>query len=611
MQLDADIVCVGFGPASAGFLNKIADASMDPEGNVLLESPSIPGMPLQVLCYERADDVGFGVSGVVTSAKAIKEDLPDLKPEEIPMATAVATEKLIYLLDPIGASIRPLPMRVADKALRIFGPLLGVKDHAFSLPWIPGFINKHDGLILSMGQFTQWVSTKLMATGSVQIWPGSHVSEAIIENNSDVTGVRLADQGVDKNGNPADGFTLGMEVNAPLTVVADGPLGAIGQQLDKVIGTPEDYHNQDWALGMKFVVDLPEDCELKEGTVIHTIGFPEPEIFGFLYVHPDNIASLGIFVPSTLDSPVRTAYRYLQHWMMHPSIWKHLKDGKLRSWGAKTLRESGKRGEPFLVGNGFARIGEGSGATNVLTNSGVDEAWATGSLLGDAVIKLLKEKLPFTKENLENTYVKLRRESWVEKEGIIAKKARDGFQRGIIQGLLGTFLTGITKGKINIPGKPGTAHARVPDLKKHFANRIPEAELSSIREQANATGDSVSNPIMDRLGWPQIPLDGKLLVSQQDALLLGGKVQAAPGFADHVKFLHPEKCEVCDSKICVEMCSGQAITPSDSGQLLFDREKCIHCGACLWNCTTADPDNPEATIISFLAGSGGLHSNEN
>ena len=76
---------------------------------------------------------------------------------------------------------------------------------------------------------------------------------------------------------------------------------------------------------MKFVVDLPKDTPLKSGTVLHTFGYPEPEIFGFFYVHPDHVASLGIFVPSWFDSPVRTSYRYLQHWMLHPYLWRYLK----------------------------------------------------------------------------------------------------------------------------------------------------------------------------------------------------------------------------------------------------------------------------------------------
>ena len=63
---------------------------------------------------------------------------------------------------------------------------------------------------------------------------------------------------------------------------------------------------------------------------------------------------------------------------------------------------------------------------------------------------------------------------------------------------------------------------------------------------------------MERCGWPAIPYDGQLLVSHQDALLIGGKVQAPPGFADHVRFVYPDFCERCVSKMCIEMCSGQA-----------------------------------------------------
>jgi hypothetical protein len=40
-------------------------------------------------------------------------------------------------------------------------------------------------------------------------------------------------------------------------------------------------------------------------------------------------------------------------------------------------------------------------------------------------------------------------------------------------------------------------------------------------------------------------------------------------------------------------------------------EKCVHCGACLWNCSQANPENPERMNIAFRAGTGGLHSAEN
>ena len=609
-RMDADIVCVGFGPASGGFLTTLSRAILNEDGSPAIESPGTPGLPLQVLCYERADGLGFGVSGVVTRARGIRKTFPDLDPSQIPMAAPVKNEKFLYLLDPVGASRRPALMRAADAAIRAMSGILRVKDDAMELPWAPDFLGKHDGLVLSIGQFNQWVGQQVMGSGAVQVWPASPVEEALVEDGG-VVGIRLADQGVTKEGNPTDEFMPGMEVRAALTVVADGPVGPIGRQLDKVFGVPEGHHSHDWALGMKFVVDLPETCGLEPGTVIHTLGYPEPEIFGFFYVHPDRVASMGIFVPSWFDNPGRTAYRYLQHWMLHPAIWRQVQGGRLRSWGAKTLQESGRRGEPRLAGNGYARIGEGSGSTNVLTNSGVDEAWTTGVLLAESVIEILQQKKPFTAESLESGYIGRRRQSWVDQEGRVAERARDGFQRGILPGLAGMMVAGLTKGRLAMPGKPMPPHQRLPDFEEYYRGRIPAEEIQTILREAEAKGIPPHAALMERAGWPEIPFDGELLISHQDALLIGGKVQAPPGYADHVEFLYPRDCEACGSKICIDMCSGQAIFPGENGLPAFDREKCVYCGACLWNCSKANPKDPERGRIEFRTGAGGLHSAEN
>jgi electron-transferring-flavoprotein dehydrogenase len=568
-SMDVDIVCVGFGPAAGGFLTTIADALAKPEDAAVFESRVSPGLPLQVICYERADDIGFGVSGVVTRARGIRASFPSFNPSDIPMAAPVSSEKVYYLLDPQGASRRPLAMRMADKVLRGTGL---TRNHAYELPYVPPFLNKHDGFVLSIGQFNQWVGQQLMMSGTVQIWPSSPVSEPLMDNHA-VAGIRLADQG------DGEGFQPGMDVRAALTVVADGPVGPVGRDIDERLGVPPGFEKDEWAVGMKFVVDLPESCHLPTGTVIHTIGFPEPEIFGFLYVHPDRMASVGIFVPSWFDNPVRTSYRYLQHYIQHPTLWQHLKGGRLRSWGAKSLQESGRRSEPYLAGDGYARIGENSGSTNVLTGSGVDEAWTTGAQLGEAVIELWRSGRPFTKENLEATYVKRRRESWVDQESKIAAKARDGFSRGVVQGLIGMAVAGVTGGRAVV------------------GRKRPKPLPSNVER---LTVDEY----MDRAGWPKIEFDGQLLVTQQDALLVGGKVQAPGGYADHVVFLDPQRCETCGAQTCISICSGQAIhTAEAEGVPAFDREKCIHCGACLWNCAEKN--------VAFRAGAGGLHSAEN
>ena len=599
-SMDVDIACVGFGPATGGFLTTITQAWTQNPADPAFESKAAPGMPLQVLCYERADDIASGVSGVVTQARGIGASFPALDPADIPMASKVTSERVLYLLDPIGVSRRSLTLRLADKFLR----LLQVKDHAFQLPWTPAFLNKHGGLVLSIGQFNQWVGSQLMATSLVQIWPGTPVAAPLLDGQA-VTGIRLADQGVGKTGAPLDenpaGFMPGMDIRAQLTVVGDGPVGAVGHALDQNQNGPKD-----WALGMKFVIELPEDSELKPGTVWHTFGYPEPEIFGFLYVHPDRLVSVGIFVPSWLSDPCRTAYRYLQHYIQHPALWKVLKDGTLRSWGAKSLEESGRRGEPVLTGDGYARIGEGSGSTNMLTGSGVDEAWTTGTQLGEAVLELLRAGKPFTKENLAATYETRRRASWVERGAREAENARNGFHGGIVKGMIGMALAGLTHGRFSLKAKIPPASKQI----RSFASGSSQTlQLIQAMERANDEARPLHDALLSVRGWPEIPFDGRLLVSQQDALLIGGKVQAMPGFADHVVFRNLELCASCAEMTCVAMCSGQAITQSPDGLPIFEREKCVHCGACLWNCAKS-PDGIHENI-EFRAGAGGLHSAEN
>ena len=82
---------------------------------------------------------------------------------------------------------------------------------------------------------------------------------------------------------------------------------------------------------------------------------------------------------------------------------------------------------------------------------------------------------------------------------------------------------------------------------------------------AIADGRSLHDALLSARGWPEIPFDGRLLVTQQDALLIGGKVQAMPGFADHVAFRNAEFCITCEEKTCIAMCSGQAITLGEDG----------------------------------------------
>lgn len=603
--IDADIVCVGYGPASAGFLYTLSKLIHCYQSELGSHEAKMP----QVICYERSDDLAFGVSGVVSQARSIRKSIPEIENQELTMLARIEEEHLTYLLDPIGASKRSFSLGGVDSVLRSTRRLMGREESFFEMPFIPDFLHKSGGLTFSLGQFCQWIGSKIMEQGYAQIWPSSPVAHALIDG-SRVVGIQLMDQGVDAKGKPSAGFMPGMRVRAALTVVGDGPLGNIGREIDRQFGMPKDHALEDWAVGMKMVVSLPEHSQLRPGTVFHTFGFPEPEIFGFMYSHPGQLASLGVFVPSWFRNPVRTCYRYLQHWMQHPYLWRHLKGAQMKSWGAKSLQESGRRAEPILAGDGYARIGEGSGTTNILTGSGVDEAWESGVLLAEAVMELWRHGLSFSRENLERTYVQRRRNSWIETEARIAERSRDGFARGIIWGLLGMGISGLTQGRLNLPARK-LAIGPLPNIETYYAGRLNTSAIAELRRSSLAQGKSVHDALMDAIGWPPIVFDGQLLMSHQDALLIGGKVQAPPGYADHVRFIYPKLCQECGSKLCIEICSGQAIKPGLDGLPAFEREKCVHCGACYWNCQKILPDDSTQRNLDFQVGAGGLHSAEN
>jgi electron-transferring-flavoprotein dehydrogenase len=214
---------------------------------------------------------------------------------------------------------------------------------------------------------------------------------------------------------------------------------------------------------------------------------------------------------------------------------------------------------------------------------------------------LWREGLPFTQGNLKARYEERRRASWLESESRIAEHARRGFQSSVLAGFAGMALAGLSGGRYHWPGQK--QHKPQKSLEEFFLGRLSRLEIEEVRRRCEEKGEPLHDALMDAAGWPRIEYDGELLVSHQDALLMGGKVQAPAEFPDHVVFRDEGVCEQCAVKPCVEICSGEAIHRGEGPAPAFDREKCVHCGVCLWNCPSGN--------ISFCAAPGGLHSAEN
>ena len=167
-------------------------------------------------------------------------------------------------------------------------------------------------------------------------------------------------------------------------------------------------------------------------------------------------------------------------------------------------------------------------------------------------------------------------------------------------------LAGLTRGKLALHARIPPAHRQIQPYASYARSELKLEDAATVAEE---DGRPMYDVLMSARGWPEVRFDGSLLVTHQDALLMGGKVQAGAGFADHVVFRDRRLCAECEAKTCAAMCSGQAITVGADGQPEFEREKCVHCGACLWNCAQS-PDGVRGNV-EFRAGAGGLHSAEN
>ena len=104
--MDADIVCVGFGPATAGFLTTLSKQLVNPDGTPAVESAVMPGMPPQVLVLRTRGRHRLRRLRRRHAGAGVARKFPEIETAGIPMAAPVGEEKVVYLLDPHGASRR-------------------------------------------------------------------------------------------------------------------------------------------------------------------------------------------------------------------------------------------------------------------------------------------------------------------------------------------------------------------------------------------------------------------------------------------------------------------------------------------------------------------------
>ena len=259
-------MCVGFGPASGGFLTTLSRGLRRGPG-AELESGAMPGMPLQVVCYERADDLGFGVSGVVTRATRDprRRSPTSIRPRSRwpRRSRARRSSTCSTRSAPAGAASRCAAPTMTLRGLRF---MLPVRDHAFTLPLHPDVPaqGRRAGARRSASS-TSGSAAQLMADGAGPALAG-HPGRRAADRRR-----RRRRRATRRPGHGPAGRARGR-----LPARHGHPRGADGRRptapsarsagsSTSTSGCPRAIARRDWAIGMKMVVDLPEDCALEAG----------------------------------------------------------------------------------------------------------------------------------------------------------------------------------------------------------------------------------------------------------------------------------------------------------------------------------------------------------
>ncbi|MEK7485597.1 MAG: 4Fe-4S dicluster domain-containing protein [Planctomycetota bacterium] len=416
--LEVDVLFVGGGPAS--LLSAIHLSNLIKTYRKHLELTKEKGVPplseVSIMVLEKGANPGaHSISGAVLDPIALKKVFPNFLKEGFPIQAEVNSknESVYFLTD----------------------------RWSFKSPILPPPFHNEGNYIVSLGEVVKWLAKKAEETGMIDVYTGFPAASPLIENGK-VVGVRCQDRGIDKNGNQKNNFEAGMDIRAKVTIFGEGSRGSCTRQVIERLGL-EGAYPQQYSLGIKEVWEVPqatrEKSRLKKGGVIHTAGYPlSTEHFGgsWIYGMDNNLISLGLVAALDYADPYLDPHELFQKFKMHPLVKEILKDGKLVSYGAKTIPEGGYFAMPTCYGEGFLLIGDSAGLINMTRLKGIHLAMQSGVFAAETVMNSLKGN-NFSSFALSE-YKWLLENSWVKKELWKARYFRQGFHNGFVAGVINT-----------------------------------------------------------------------------------------------------------------------------------------------------------------------------
>ncbi|MFA6262757.1 MAG: electron transfer flavoprotein-ubiquinone oxidoreductase [Bacteroidia bacterium] len=531
-----DVVVVGAGPG--GLATAIRLKQLNAELSVVvLEKGSEPGAHI--------------LSGAVMDPRAMNELFPDWKAMGAPLLQPVTGDEVLFL--------------GKDDAQRTPGWL------------VPGCLHNDGNYVISLGAVVKWLGEQAEALG-VEIFPGFAAAEVLYTDEGKVRGVATGNLGIGKDGQPHEGFQLGMELVGKYTVFAEGARGHLGKQLIAKFELDRGRDPQSYALGVKELWEVPAE-KAKPGLVVHTAGWPMDEQTyggGFLYHLEGNKVTLGFITGLDYQNPWISPFEEMQRWKTHPAIRAHIEGGKRIGYGARAITAGGLLSLPKLVFPGGCLVGCDAGTLNAARIKGSHAAMKSGMLAAEAAAAALKagragDELAAYPEAFAG--------SWLFDELNQSRNFKQWFKQG---NTVGVVMTGIEQWllpKLGLKSPPWTIHRKVPDnARLHAASQVERIVYP--KPDGKLTFDRLSSVFISNTNHEE---------NQPAHLTL--KDASVPVAINLDKYAGPES-RYCPAGVY------EFVNTDGTDKLVINAQNCVHCKTC-------DIKDPTQNIVWVTPEGGG------
>jgi len=306
---------------------------------------------------------------------------------------------------------------------------------------------------VSISKLTKWMGQIAKNLG-VEILTGFAAEDVVLNGSSQAAGIKLVDQGLDKEGNKQPNFVEGEIIEADFIVLAEGCDGLLTEKFVEKAHL-ERQSPQLYSVGVKELIKVSSEQYNKftSGRVVHAMGYPiwtpviGPGMFGggIVYAGAQDHLSVGMIIGADWKYYDLNVQDALTNFKNHRFVKQFIEGGTVVEAGVKMIPEGGfyaipRERETASIGKGNVMIlGDSAGFVNMHKIKGLHNAIESGMLAAKAIAGCLDNP-----EAAAQKYTELVDRSNILKEMKSAKNFRQTVAKfGPLQGMPLSVLGGL------------------------------------------------------------------------------------------------------------------------------------------------------------------------